>query len=448
MGRIVFVEKSPKELIAFNKDTLDFYVVEPIVKDIYGSILSDGVEVAREKYNVSKEDLDSIYELLCEDEDPLVFCEEKQEQQKRITLDRLVLNVTNVCNLKCAYCYACGGSYQSEEGIMKMEVAKKAVDVFCDFFDSIRILQFFGGEPLLNLEVIAGVCEYFLEKKANGEIENVPSFGVCTNGTLLTTEAIDLIEKYGLNVTVSLDGDQYIHDLNRYDNNGNGTYNRIMSNIKELYKRTKQPTTIEVTYNQKHVENGISIKDIANHFQPMFPETSFHIVPVSTAVESLQLKDRNAFVQSVDDIFGSLESDSAYTYSLVQRLIDALRHKQYSDYICPAGLGTLSVDIHGNIYPCFMFTDVEHLNMGSIFEENIFQSEKMRKIRTLFLERAKAKDEKCNDCMLQRFCCGCHGMNYYQNDSIANYEEGFCQMNIRMAEKVLIDLADYVNSLS
>lgn len=446
MGRIVFVEKNPKELIAFNKDTMDFYVVEPVVKDIYKSILKQGLERTKEKYDISQKDLDSICELLC-NEDQQCMKEYIHVEDDMIILDKLVLNVTNVCNLNCAYCYACGGSYQSDEGIMDIHVAKKTIDVFFSYFDQINILQFFGGEPLINVKLIEDVCAYLIEKKERGEIKKIPTLGIVTNGTLLTKNAIDIIKKYGIGVTVSLDGDKYIHDINRYDNNGNGTYELIMSNVLELYKQTKQPSTIEVTYNQQHVENDISIKSIVNHFQLLLPETSFHIVPVSTEVESLRLENREAFVDSVDDIFDSLHSENAFTYSLVQRLIDAIKNKKRNTHICSAGLGTLSVDINGNVYPCFMFTDEKKFNMGTIYENDLFTSKKMKEIREIFFQHGKEKDQKCNDCMLQQFCCGCHGMNYYKNGDINNYEEDFCQMNIRMAEKVLIDLADYVDSL-
>lgn len=395
-----------------------------------------------------KKHYDSIYEELFinEKKENIEYIGKKENSGK--TLERLVLNVTNVCNLKCAYCYACGGSYQSDEGVMSLDTAIKSIDTFYGYFDHIELLQFFGGEPLINLEVIEGVCKHIIEKNKLGKIKTLPMFGICTNGTLLNEKAIDIIEKYNINVTASVDGAKNIHDLNRYYNCGEGTYDIIIKNLNALYKRTGQPTTIEVTYNQRHVMQGISIKDIVEHLNPMFPTTAFHIVPVSTENDQLKLKNRDAFIDSVDDIFDTLEKDTAYTYSLVQRLIDALRYKRYSDFICPAGLGTLSVDIKGNIYPCFMFTDIENLKMGNVYEIDVFTGERLKKIQNLFLENDKASDEKCKDCLLQRFCCGCHGMNYFNNKKIGNYEENFCNMNIQMAQKVLIDLSDYVDRIS
>lgn len=163
---------------------------------------------------------------------------------------------TGYLNLRCRYCYANGGSYQSDEGIMSKKVCKDALDLFYEKYGNISVIQLFGGEPLMNMPLIKYVCEYVRTNKKNTQI------GLVTNGTLINQEFIDLVKEYNIAVTVSYDGVPLVNDIMRVTVNGSGTSDKILSNINWLQKETGQPGTIEVTYNQKHVDHNLTIGDL------------------------------------------------------------------------------------------------------------------------------------------------------------------------------------------
>jgi uncharacterized protein len=95
-----------------------------------------------------------------------------------------------------------------------------------------------------------------------------------------------------------------------------------------------------------------------------------------------------------------------------------------------------------------MFTDDNELYMGNIYDKNVFCSDKFLKIQKSFFSLNKIYDKKCNECLIQNICSGCLGMNYFENNQINNYNENYCNMNIKMAEKVILNLAKYYNRIN
>src|SRR6266566_5370594 len=99
---------------------------------------------------------------------------------RRSTLGRLTINIANACNLWCSYCYADHGQYHAPSSLMQPDTAVAIVTKCLGLYDNIRLIQFFGGEPLLNIEAIEAVCQYL-----NSRGDAIPRFVATTNGTLL-----------------------------------------------------------------------------------------------------------------------------------------------------------------------------------------------------------------------------------------------------------------------
>ncbi len=114
-------------------------------------------------------------------------------------LSRLVLNISNDCNMRCRYCYANCGDYGGERNLIRSETLRKALDYFCDRFEEIAVVQLFGGEPTLNIPMMEYACTLLHAAKPNTKI------GFVTNGAIVNDKLLDLINKYSLNVTVSID---------------------------------------------------------------------------------------------------------------------------------------------------------------------------------------------------------------------------------------------------
>lgn len=318
---------------------------------------------------------DKIFEALGSS-DHITEC--KPNEANRI-LDRLVVHLTNDCNMRCKYCYANGGNYKSEKDMMSFETFEKILSTFFGEFDIIRRIQFFGGEPLMNLPLLEYACERFNSIAQVGGYDI--GFGVVTNGTLIEEKFISLVKKYNISVTLSYDGDYTVNNIMRVMATGKGSSDLIISNGKRLKEETGQPETIEVTYNQHHLTQEVSIMDVVKHIQSVFPNTFVHLVPAGGSEQSgYAIKDLGIFANSIHEIVEQKKygkTENLPLYSLAQRIFYALENRCVNiPNICDAGIGTMSVSTKGNVYPCFMFTDEETLCYGNIDDSDLFKSPK------------------------------------------------------------------------
>lgn len=443
---IHFIE-SENILLVYFPDTLRFFSINPITKDLITYIAENkDINFALKQFNLSKKQYVDFKNKL---ENYATMTKIQQSNNNENVLNRLVLNISNTCNLKCRYCYADGGSYNSDESIMTREMAKLTLDKFYFFFNKINNIQIFGGEPLVNMPVVNFICKYVRNRDAVNKEKTI--IGLVTNGTLMNSEFMKMVNKYDIQVTVSYDGNPKVNDIMRVYANGSGTSDIILNNIKMLKKNTNQPTTIEVTFNRNHIDNNIKIIDIIKFIYTTLGKIPLHIVPAGGKKDCFYaLKNRNEFINSVDDIFLNSKNGITYTYSLVQRIISSLVYKKDTGkYICQAGIGTLSVSVNGYIYPCFMFTDNENVCMGNIKDKNIFHSETFFKIIKKFDSFNKNENEKCKRCFISKICSGCFGMNYLENGKIFTLSDQYCEMSQKMTEKVILSLfklSEYLKS--
>ena len=155
----------------------------------------------------------------------------------------LCLHVAHTCNLNCSYCFASQGKYHGERALMSFEVGKQALDFLMDHSGSRTNLEvdFFGGEPLMNWNVVKQLVEYArsVEKERGKNFR----FTLTTNGMLIDDDVIDFANREMSNVVLSLDGRKEIHDRLRVDYAGNGSYERIVPRFQQelLYARHLYP---------------------------------------------------------------------------------------------------------------------------------------------------------------------------------------------------------------
>lgn len=431
--------KDSDTILAYFIDTQRFFAVNEATKSLITSIMNkENKESILNRFNLSLDEYTGIERKLIDYSTPVKTQEVNTVSKERV-LGKLVLNIANICNLRCKYCYANGGSYHSDEDLMTMEMAERSLNKFYSFFDKINVVQIFGGEPTMNMPVVKYICEYIAGK--DKELGMKTKIGLVTNGTIVTDEFIGLVKTYDIQVTVSYDGDPKVNDLMRVYASGKGTSDVILNNIKRLKEETGQPTTIEVTFNQNHINNGVGIIDIIKFINNTVGNIPLHIVPAGGDTNCYYvLNNRDEFIKSVDDVFTNSQGTDVYTYSLVQRIVTALMTKKSSKYICEAGVGTLSVSIKGDIYPCFMFTDDSSVNLGNIADENVFQSDTLIKGLKRFTAFNKEENEECKQCFIRKSCNGCLGINFLETGNIFTLSEVSCEMFRKMTERVILNL--------
>lgn len=419
-------------IIAYIPENMRFFEINERTKNIiqaWNFGISDDKIV--EKFGIPAGDLNELKNRLGD----LTEKNGEKSRTKKAGLNKLVLNISNACNLRCRYCYANGGSYQSDEGIMTVDTAKRAMDLFYDVYETIQMIQIFGGEPLMNLPLVRYICEYITTNKKNTKI------GIVTNGTLITDEFIQLVKKFNIMVTVSYDGVPVVNDLMRVTKNGKGTSEKILSNIKLLYEKTGQPSTIEVTFNQQHVNHGVSVGDVIKFLRREVGAVPLHIVPAGGDKKcDFVLENRDEFVKSVDDVFHNTENMDMYTYSLVQRIVLSLYTKRGGTHLCEAGLSTYSVSINGDVYPCFMFTDDENMCIGNIFDDEMFERDKFKNMVHKLEQFSKSNIPECQSCFIRQSCSGCLGINLLETGDVFSLGSETCEMYRQMTEQVIYNL--------
>jgi uncharacterized protein len=407
--RVKFFPTETNTKIAYFPDALRFFVVDELTEDI----------IMKVKNGFSYTDISLEYENFTEDEFTQItaYCKEKNvDSEDTISssdtipssfLSRLVLNISNSCNMSCKYCYANGGTYGSENALMDIPTLKKILDTFYDRFDIIGVIQLFGGEPALNIEAIEFICDYIRKH------EKITSIGMVTNGTILSEKLQNLIEEFNIRVTVSLDIHELQDVLRPFTSSENGTYEQIIENIKTLHKHTDQPSQIEVTYTKLHEDEGISVHKLLHSiYNDLGVDIPAHVVPVCTEDKNFKMKSPQVFIDSINDYFKYLDTDEKIHLSLANRYLTSLYDREISSTYCGGGIDTISISCNGDIYPCFYFTDNEKFKIGNVLtDNNLSIDHHLEETRAKYLGDSRSISLACSQCFANTVCFGCLGVN-------------------------------------
>lgn len=325
----------------------------------------------------------------------------KEDDKSR--LYKLVLNVSNACNLKCKYCYASCGNYGRENNFMTEETALNIIEELKNQFSSIQTVYFFGGEPTLNPKIIS-----LLISKLN-ESYTIKDYRIVTNASALSNELINLFVNNNFKVYISIDGPQEINDFLR------GThYDSLMENILKL-KESSIGNKLELicTYTKFHQEK-ISMEDLVDFYEKL--GVKYSISDVITDDKTLKIKKskKDLIVQEIDFIEKSFER--LYNNSLnvgisvfVRNILEALVLKNLTTCFCKELKQGYSkvYDYNGDIYSCIRL-------VGQYKADN-------KKI-----EEYNSKDnQNCNKCWAKYICRDCVA-DVILGNNFAPYESSSC----------------------
>src|SRR5580700_1637893 len=280
-------------------------------------------------------------------------------------LQRIVLNLTNQCNLACGYCYEYSADKISKTDgkpkYMGMEVSQSAIDMLIQESaerPSIHV-TFFGGETLMNFPLLRETVRYAKDKSAEAG-KNV-EFSLTTNATLITEQIADFLAEHRIGVTVSIDGDQELNDKMRVFHDGRGSYNVIVPKIKNLLKKHRTNSIgARVTLTSQ-------VSDVKKIYRHLTTELGFDSVGFSPATAS---PDRLYHIgaQKMDNILDSF-AELAREYrdfaiegkqhgiTNVSDTLKELNSGVSKAYPCGAGVGLLGVGTAGDVSLCHRFVD-------------------------------------------------------------------------------------------
>lgn len=428
--RVHLIERDGLHLL-FCKDTLEYYQIP--------------LEAADEARSVIVEHQKFI------DPDSVDHIREKCQRSLKI----LQLNVAEDCNLRCEYCIADGGKYWREARAMKPETALRALDLLFAHYEEINAIQFFGGEPLLNLETIRTVAEYIERWKEENPEKSAPYLNINTNGTILNGEIAQIIKDYSIKVVVSIDGPAVIHDTYRKNRAGEGTFDKIMENIRVLYEETGTPDAYELVWGSHYLEEGWSLRQTLEHLEELVP-TDHHIwyaAPMlSTDQVAPHLHQYRGFQVGLIDshlemiragFADLLEGRKPIFDSHAQKLIRCIMGKKSNKYICGPCLTKLMVDASGKLYPCNALIDKSDYLIGDVGElgqEDLAHN--LGRYQELFISKRKTIHyEKCVNCWAFNLCTFCLAHTFEGvKPEMDRIPEEICKTQRALAEEVLVQI--------
>lgn len=302
-------------------------------------------------------------------------------------LKTVKINMTNFCNLKCNYCFANEGTYNKK----KRKFDKNLIDKFIDFlmlYPTVQNITFFGGEPLLNVDGIEYLCQ---------QVNNLrPDIGFyCqTNGTLMNKRIDNLIHRYKIKFTLSIDGSKEDNDRNRvFKDNTGGSFDVINEN----YKRFKESVlSIEATYDGK---SKYTKKEIAEYLTKKYGCTNVSVCELFGNSRTIEFTPPK---KDIEDILNC----SSIPINRTRELLLGFFTKTNQCYFCSAGTQLLNIDSDGKIYPCHLLIDKkEKYLLGDLtsFNKDEFESKRLR-----FSEKVNKKSyEQCKKCNISWNCSQC-----------------------------------------
>ena len=347
----------------------------------------------------------------------------------------LCLHIAHDCNLKCKYCFAEEGEYHGHRSLMSSKVGKAAIDFIIKNSGKRHnlVVDFFGGEPLMNFDVVKEIVEYARqqEKLYNKNFR----FTITTNGVLLNDEILDYINKNMHNVVISLDGRKEINDMMRPRAGGQGSYDLIVPKfIKLAESRNQTDYYIRGTFTRHNLDfskdvlhmadlgfKQISVEPVVGSDDTDYAIREEDISAICNEYERLaaELYERHKKGGKDDFNFFHFNIDLTGGPCVIQRLVG-----------CGSGTEYLSVTPEGELYPCHQFVGLEGFSMGNVFDGmNNFE------LREKFSKCNVYAKEECKSCWARFYCSGGCAANAYQlsGDILKPYEIG-CELQRKRIE--------------
>lgn len=346
-------------------------------------------------------------------------------------IDRITLHVSNDCNLRCRYCYASGGGYKGVRKLMSMNTAKDFIHFVEDNLSRLSNLVFFGGEPFMNAPVIDYICRSLSEMYERNSIPYLPSFGAITNGYFTDDRIFDLIRRYFTFLTVSIDGDEYGHNLNRVSKDGRGSFRTVAKFIDRVKAIPDLHVTYEATYTTEHIKHKISRQDIKTYL-----DSRFGISGVICDEYSLEYSSMHDLTS--EGLFLARGEASEYV-----DLIPLLRHEAIAT-MCPIGRGTIAVDASGGIFPCHMDVNNIFECLGNVSSSNVYTSPNEYINSRGYLTKSLKDNACCRSCWVRGFCGGCTRLWFYNSDEKCYKETpdaSSCENYKKHVERGLLQIA-------
>ena len=358
----------------------------------------------------------------------------------------LCLHIAHTCNLNCSYCFASQGKYHGDRALMSYDVGRQALDFLVAHSGTRRNLEvdFFGGEPLMNFEVVKQLVAYArsIESAAGKHFR----FTLTTNGMLVDDDVIDFANREMSNVVLSLDGRREIHDYYRVDYAGRGSYDTIVPKFQKFVRaRGGKNYYMRGTFTHR---NPDFLNDIQAMLDLGFTELSMEpVVAAADDPAALTEEDKTIVLEQYEKLADlMLQRDKeGRPFTFYHYMLDLKGGPCIYKRISGCGSGTeyMAVTPWGDLYPCHQFVGEERFRLG-----DIWHGVQNTAVQEEFAACNVYAREECRDCWARLYCSGgCAANAYHATGSVRGVYRTGCdlfrkRMECAIAVAVLRELGD------
>ncbi len=363
-------------------------------------------------------------------------------KERQSVIKAMCLHIAHDCNLRCKYCFAGEGEYKGRKSLMTFEVGKKALDFLIENSGTRRNLEvdFFGGEPLMNWEVVKQLVKYGREQEKLHD-KNF-RFTLTTNGILLDDEVMEFANKEMSNVVMSLDGRKETNDRFRSSANGTGSYDLIVPKFQDFADRRNQ--------------KDYYVRGTYTHFNKDFANDILHIADLGfeqISMEPVVAPPEEEYALKKEDLPELLAQYDKLAVEMIKRkkagkgftffhyMIDLTGGPCVVKRISGCGVGSeyLAVTPWGDLYPCHQFVDNPEFCVG-----NVYEGVKKPEICEEFKKCNIYAHKECRDCFARMYCSGgCPANAYHSTGKITGIYEMGCELHKKRIEcAIMIKVAE------
>lgn len=419
------------------------HIVDELTYDLLDNVEPPFTEECPEKVleKLSKvydaEDIKNCYNEIVElYNDKILFSDDDYEKYAEYSVaspvKAMCLNIAHDCNLRCKYCFASTGDFGKGRKLMSFETGKHAIDFLLEKSGDRQNLEldFFGGEPLMNFDVVKQIVTYARSREK--EFNKKFRFTITTNGLLLDDDKIDFINREMSNVVLSIDGRKEVNDFMRVRVDGTGCYDKILPAFRKLVAgRGDKEYYVRGTFTNHNLDFA---DDVFALYDAGFDQISIEPVVGDSDEYALTEKD-------LPDVFNEYER-------LAKRIIDNEKNGKKFNFFhfmidldqgpcaikrlrgCGCGNDYVAITPDGDIFPCHQFVGMDEYKMGNI-DEGTFNME----MKQDFAKAHVYTKPECKKCWAKFYCSGgCNANNYQYMGDIRTAHKLSCQLEKKRLE--------------
>ena len=355
------------------------------------------------------------------------------DRMVRSPLKAMCLHVSHDCNLRCKYCFAGQGGYGGQKKVMSAKVAKAAIDFLIERSQGRRNLEldFFGGEPLMNFDVVKETVEY--ARSLEKEHGKVFRFTMTTNGVLLTDEISDYLNREMNNVVLSLDGRREVNDAMRPNAGGKGSYDGIVPKYQRFVaKRGDKDYYVRGTFTKENLD---FTQDVLHMVSLGFDQVSVEPVVSDPQLPfSIREEDLPRVFEEYDTLAKEVlaRKRAGKGFNFFHFMLDLEQGPCAIKRLRGCGCGNeyAAVDPDGGVFPCHQFVGQPEWQMG-----NVLTGEYNLEMKDRFAHSTVYDKRDCRGCWAKFYCSGgCNANNQQYEGNILHSHRLSCELEKKRLE--------------